>query len=93
MATTAQQMRAFTGLSLFSAGFRPFYLFAATWSALMVPLWIWIYSRGQTVALRIDVAWHAHEMLFGYTSAALAAASSAKMVKTISSRIGSLARQ
>ena len=66
MATTAQQMRAFTGLSLFSAGFRPFYLFAATWSALMVPLWIWIYSRGQTVALRIDVAWHAHEMLFGY---------------------------
>ncbi|CAM3254188.1 NnrS family protein [Asticcacaulis taihuensis] len=66
MATTAQQMRAFTGLSLFSAGFRPFYLFAATWSALMVPLWIWIYSGGQTVALRIDVAWHAHEMLFGY---------------------------
>ena len=66
MATTAQQMRAFKGLSLFSAGFRPFYLFAATWSALMVPLWIWIYSGGQTVALRIDVAWHAHEMLFGY---------------------------
>ncbi|MGN6209473.1 NnrS family protein [Asticcacaulis sp.] len=72
MATTAQQMRAFRGLSLFSAGFRPFYLFAAAWSALMVPLWIWIYSGGQRVALRIDVAWHAHEMLFGYIGGIIA---------------------
>lgn len=72
MATTAEQMRTFKGLSVLSAGFRPFYLAAAAWSAIMVPLWIWIYSGGGAGTLRIDVSWHAHEMLFGYLGGIIA---------------------
>lgn len=72
MATTAEQMRTFKGFSVLSAGFRPFYLAAAAWSAVMVPLWIWIYSGAGPGALRIDVSWHAHEMLFGYLGGIIA---------------------
>ncbi|HTM82854.1 NnrS family protein [Asticcacaulis sp.] len=72
MATTAEQMRAFKGVSILSAGFRPFYLFASVWSALMVPLWIWIYSGGDAAGMRINVSWHAHEMLFGYLGGIIA---------------------
>ncbi len=72
MTTTAVQMRTFKGLSILSAGFRPFYLAAAAWSAVMVPLWIWIYSGAGLGALHIDVSWHAHEMLFGYLGGIIA---------------------
>ncbi|OYW83561.1 MAG: short-chain dehydrogenase, partial [Asticcacaulis sp. 32-58-5] len=72
MATTAEQMRTFKGLSVLSGGFRPFYIAAAAWSAVMVPLWIWIYSGAGAGVLRIDVSWHAHEMLFGYLGGIIA---------------------
>lgn len=70
MATSAEQMRSFKGLSVLSAGFRPFYLAAAGWSAIMVPLWIWVYSGAGPG--HIDVSWHAHEMLFGYLGGIIA---------------------
>ncbi len=72
MATSAEQMRSFKGLSVLSAGFRPFYLAAAGWSAVMVPLWIWIYSGVGQGGGHINVAWHAHEMLFGYLGGIIA---------------------
>jgi uncharacterized protein involved in response to NO len=72
MPKSAQQMRTFQGWPILSAGFRPFYLAASVWSAIMVPLWIWIYTGGGTHALHIDVSWHAHEMLFGYLAGVIA---------------------
>ncbi|MCB1444716.1 MAG: NnrS family protein [Rhizobiaceae bacterium] len=62
-----------TGPVLFSYGFRPFFLGAAVWACVAMALWI--------VALAADIAvggdygalaWHGHEMLFGFASAVLA---------------------
>ncbi len=40
MATTMQLTRAWTGLALFSYGFRPFFLGAAVLAALLVGAWV-----------------------------------------------------
>ncbi|WP_204331171.1 NnrS family protein, partial [Proteus mirabilis] len=42
--STAATLRAYRGPALFSFGFRPFFLFAALWSAAAVPLWIVVLS-------------------------------------------------
>lgn len=71
--TTAERMRAHAGPALFSFGFRPFFLFAALWGALAVPLWI--ASRqvyGATVLGQDGMVWHSHEMLFGYLAGVMA---------------------
>ncbi|MCW7537894.1 NnrS family protein [Aquabacterium sp. A7-Y] len=57
------------GIALWQLGFRPFYLLASGFAALSIALWgaqsagwlPWAYLRGP--------AWHAHEMLFGFTLA------------------------
>lgn len=56
------------GMALWALGFRPFYLLAALWALLAVPLWAaqfagWIALPGLTSG------WHAREMVFGYTLA------------------------
>jgi uncharacterized protein involved in response to NO len=62
-----------SGLAILSYGFRPFFLLAGIWAVVAMGLWI--------AALILDwpvggsygpVNWHAHEMVFGYTGAALA---------------------
>jgi uncharacterized protein involved in response to NO len=53
-------------------GFRPFYLGAAVFALLAVPLWVAL-LLGQ-VRLELTVApvlWHAHEMLFGFAAAVI----------------------
>lgn len=60
-----------TGLALWQLGFRPFYLLASSFAALSVALWGaqslgWL---GQ--AYLQGPAWHAHEMLFGFTLAVM----------------------
>ncbi len=49
-------------------GFRPFYLLAAIFAALAVPLWVAQYL-GWTARLgglpQVDLGWHMHEMVFG----------------------------
>jgi uncharacterized protein involved in response to NO len=61
------------GDPLFSYGFRPFFLGAALWAILSVALWLgslaglWQLAPGYGA-----LAWHAHEMLFGYGSAVVA---------------------
>ena len=55
------------------AGFRPFFLGAGIFAVLSMILWILIQSG--LISLPISqppMNWHAHEMLFGYASAALA---------------------
>ncbi len=59
--------------SFLSYGFRPFFLLGAIYSALAVPLWLWIYSGGAGPSgPSTGLAWHAHEMIFGYLGAVMA---------------------
>lgn len=61
------------GPVLLSYGFRPFFLAAGVWAVAAMGLWIAALSAGWPVGGSYGGAyWHAHEMLFGYTSAALA---------------------
>src|SRR5690606_11965064 len=62
-----------SGPVILSYGFRPFFLGAAVWSAVAMVLWILEISLGLGLGGSLGgSAWHAHEMLFGFTSAALA---------------------
>ncbi|MBA5604377.1 NnrS family protein [Duganella sp. FT3S] len=53
---------------LWRLGFRPFYLLAALFAALSIPLWIAQYA-GWLHAAHIDMGWHMHEMVFGMVTA------------------------
>jgi len=59
-------------LALWELGFRPFYLLASLFAALSVALWAAQYSGHLDGAYLAASAWHAHEMLFGYTMAVIA---------------------
>src|SRR6185437_12812917 len=57
---------------LLTAGFRPFFLAAATWSALSLGAWLSLLSGQFDLPSRFDpLSWHAHEMLFGFVMAAI----------------------
>jgi uncharacterized protein involved in response to NO len=67
------RVRAFGSGALFSYGFRPFFLGAAMWAVLSVALWIgWLAGFWHLAPGYGALAWHAHEMLFGYGSAVVA---------------------
>lgn len=73
MATSAEQMRAWSGPALLSYGFRPFFLGAGLWAALAMALWLAMLSGVFALPTRFDpVSWHAHEFLFGYLFATIA---------------------
>ncbi len=58
------------GPALFSAGFRPFFLFGSLYAALMMGLWFLMHRGLLSVPIAFPpVAWHAHELLFGYVAA------------------------
>jgi uncharacterized protein involved in response to NO len=54
-------------------GFRPFFLLAGLHATLALPVWLFLlfWSDGFTTAIS-PLTWHAHEMLFGFISAAVA---------------------
>jgi len=57
----------------FSMGFRPFFLLGSIWAAIAVPLWIATYVLGPAeIPFETGLAWHAHEMIFGYGAAIIA---------------------
>ena len=61
------------GPALFSAGFRPFFLLAAIWAAIAVPVWLCVYSGAVPLPSALPpVTWHVHEMIFGYALATVA---------------------
>jgi uncharacterized protein involved in response to NO len=60
------------GAALWRLGFRPFYLLASIFAALSVPLWALQYAGWLPRAYLAGPLWHAHEMLFGFTSAVVA---------------------
>ena len=61
------RQRGTPGLALFSAGLRPFFLLAALWSAIAVPVWLAAYVHGYVLRGSLHaMAWHAHEMVHGF---------------------------
>jgi uncharacterized protein involved in response to NO len=64
--------RAYEGSAFLSAGFRPFFLLGAVWSAAAVPLWLAAYMHGYALGGALPpMLWHAHEMIYGYAVAAV----------------------
>ncbi len=55
---------------LFSQGFRPFFLAAATYAIVAIIPWI-LYLSNQLSPLIPMQIWHGHEMLFGFVSAGI----------------------
>ncbi len=54
-------------------GFRPFFLLAGVLGAALVPLWVLVLLGHVRVQSTMPPqAWHAHEMIFGYTAAVIA---------------------
>jgi uncharacterized protein involved in response to NO len=54
-------------------GFRPFFLLAAAWAAFAVLTWLCAFLYGVPLASGFSpLAWHRHEMLFGFIGAAIA---------------------
>lgn len=65
--------RSETSPAVLQHGFRPFFLLGALWAALALALWL-AALQGLTLPTALDpLAWHRHEMLFGYLAAVIAA--------------------
>jgi len=58
-------------LPLLQLGFRPFYLLAALLAAASVPWWLVQYRFGPVGGGLPPMAWHGHEMLFGFAAAVI----------------------
>jgi uncharacterized protein involved in response to NO len=71
--TAIPRYRSYDGPVIFSAGFRPFFLLAALWAAISVPLWLLIFAgEVQLASALLPSVWHVHEMVFGYGAAVVA---------------------
>ncbi len=54
-------------------GFRPFFFGAATWAVIAIALWLCELAGAIALPTGFEaVAWHRHEMLFGFVGAAVA---------------------
>ncbi|MBX3202740.1 MAG: NnrS family protein [Labilithrix sp.] len=59
--------------ALFAKGFRPFFFLAALAAAALVPVWLLVLAGIVRPAGHFDpLSWHAHEMIFGFTTAVIA---------------------
>ncbi len=57
---------------LFAYGFRPFFFFCGLFALLVIPAWLLILlNNAEPLAGLPAQLWHAHEMLFGFTVAAI----------------------
>lgn len=56
---------------VWALGFRPYYLLAAGFAALSVPLWVAQYLGWLSAWPHVSVAWHMHEMVFGMVIAVI----------------------
>ena len=60
------------GFALFALGFRPFYLLAALFSAVAVLVWLVVLRGEPWRGFLSPLAWHQHEMTFGFALAVVA---------------------
>ena len=66
----SREPKGIAGWPVFRLGFRPFYLLAAAFAAISVPLWLLKYF-GLAEGMNIDFNWHMHEMVFGFAIAVI----------------------
>lgn len=60
-------------LALLSYGFRPFFLLAGLYAALAIPAWMaFLHGFARPGSTWPALAWHAHEMIYGFAVAAVA---------------------
>lgn len=70
MTDEASEKPGYQGPSLFSYGFRPFFLGAALYAGVAVPVWILVFAEvGPSNFLYPARDWHVHEMVFGFLPA------------------------
>lgn len=63
----------YQGPPLLGRGLRPFFLLAGLYAVLSLLLWLGVLAGHCSIPTAFDpVAWHAHEMLFGFALAAIA---------------------
>lgn len=73
MNLTAEQARVRHEPAVLTWGFRPFFLAAGLWAVVALAIWIVVLHTGLALSSRLDpLAWHIHEMLFGFVMAAVA---------------------
>lgn len=58
-----------SSLPLLRLGFRPFYLLGAAFAAIGIPAWLLRYYGYADSLARVDLNWHAHEMVYGFAIA------------------------
>lgn len=57
----------------FRGGFRPFFFGGAAWGCIALTLWVFSLTGAITLPIATDsLAWHRHEMLFGFVGAVIA---------------------
>jgi uncharacterized protein involved in response to NO len=65
--------RTWHGPALLQQGFRPFFLAAGLWASGALVLWLAMLMGAVVLPTAFDpITWHAHEMLFGFATAAMA---------------------
>ena len=69
-ATRRRRRQAQDSVPILQVGFRPFFLMGSIWAACAVLIWLGVLSGRLDPPGAMDpLAWHRHEMLFGFTSA------------------------
>ncbi len=67
------RQKPYSGPTLFSYGFRPFFLAAALYAIAAIGIWMLVLDGELTLAGPFTATdWHSHEMLFGYAPAVIA---------------------
>ena len=73
MASSAAQIRNWSGPAILGYGFRPFFLSAAVFAAFAMVAWIGALTGAWQLPTSLGpVEWHAHEFLWGYLPAVVA---------------------
>ena len=71
--TAEERARRLRQPAVLSYAFRPMFLAAGSWAILSLVLWLAVFFGYMQLPTRFDpLAWHIHEMLFGFVMAAVA---------------------
>ena len=72
MAEQVSESPSYQGVAVFSYGFRPFFLGAALFAGVAIPVWIvMLVGVGNSTFLYPARDWHVHEMVFGFLPAVI----------------------
>src|SRR6476660_5596292 len=72
MSDPSSEYSDYRGPAVFSYGFRPFFLGAALFAGVVIPVWILVFAGvGHSCFLYPARDWHVHEMVFGFLPAVI----------------------